>query len=730
MKDVGLFQPGESELEAAMRLEFFSNTSPVSFPGSQDEKSPDHSESTLAELERLMREEFFPRAQTSERYVYRPFQSKNCIRLLQLLPGSRDDPIQGSLLFASFDSNPDYEALSYAWGSSDMHYHICTDDGTIPVTASVHSALTRLRLQDRIRMLWIDALCINQKDNNEKSEQILLMPKIYALASRAVVHLGEEADRSDLVIKLIQKIAMTNFFDLSGSFVSESALPEFGLPHGRKKIWKDLRSFWARPWFRRIWVMQEFTLAKDVTMICGDWEGNWKIFLDAALKINNYRLWLTNTEIHRADVGLNACAGIMLMLQMCSQRLLGDDSSFRHHQVWRLTHLLDMGDNARREVELGAPFLGEYASVIQSHTGVSKMVSNMFCEQRQNPSFDPFMFFNLERPRPGPRKPQGAPLIDLLRMMEAAEASEPRDRLFALLSLADDLNEEERQLLRPDYQEPVKSIFCRYASLLVRKGHGMEILYTAFLEPEPYGLPSWAGNWITPVLPLNKKAHLTLQKPKLYRAGGDSKPKIRMGDEGDVVIVCGGIVDTIDRVGYGPIMQRIGGMVLPMAINLALNDVDAIFETLSLYPTGESLDEVKWRTLIANRMLPSTHQEPPDWYGDVYRAWREEIKSKFFTWTEEEVNTVAPKEYAPALAGVSSHKLCRTQGGYVGQMPTSAEVGDHICVLPGGIVPFVIRDSVKRPGMFRMVGQCYIHGMMKGEAFKLPHWKEVELMLY
>jgi Heterokaryon incompatibility protein (HET) len=117
-----------------------------------------------------------------------------------------------------------------------MDHQIFTDEGTIPITASVRSALTRLRLTDRVRVLWIDALCINQKENHEdsnegngeKSDQILLMPKIYSSASRTVVYLGEQSDRSDFTIKFIEKIAKTSFSRLSGKIRVRLRPHDFG----------------------------------------------------------------------------------------------------------------------------------------------------------------------------------------------------------------------------------------------------------------------------------------------------------------------------------------------------------------------------------------------------------------------------------------------------------------------------------------------------------------------
>ena len=720
-----LTPPGESELEAAMRQEFFDKDSslPASNITSLEEINLDADSSVLAELEQLMRQEFFPQtvALSTRKYLYRSFECKNSIRLFQLNPGSREDPIEGRLICVSFDSKPKYEALSYAWGCSDMDHQILTDEGAIPITASVRSALTRLRLHDRMRVIWIDALCINQKDNDEKSEQILLMPKIYSSASRVLVHLGDESDRSDAVLKLIEKIARTNFSALPGKFVSDSALPTLGLPHGRAKIWKHFRAFWSRSWFRRIWVVQEFALAKDVTMICGEWEGSWEIFLEASPKINEYRMILLNWDLQVGEQ-LNASVGSMLMLMMCSQRVAADRAEYI---VFRFTNLLEMGDLALKEAEVGEPHLAAMAMNVRSNPDLPKMFSVF----RQNKDFDKYAFFGLHRSNPGLRKFKGMPLIDVITMIEAAEATDPRDRLFALLSLASDLDEDEVQLLRPHYKEDVRSVVCRYASVLVSKGKCMKILYSAFLEPDPYNLPSWMGNWITPVHPISKKTHIAHQEPHNYKAGGNSTPKARMGDEYDVLIVSGGLVDTIDCVGIGPVMSRTGGPLLPMMANQVLNNVDEIFETLTSYPTGESLFEVKWRTLIGNK-TSTTYKEPPAYYGNLYRTWREEIKGKALALTDEQLNAIAPQEYFYALCSVSNSKLCKTRGGYVGLVPTSAEVGDHVSVLPGGIVPFVLRDSAERPGMFRMVGGCYIHGIMQGEALKFPHWHERRLKLH
>jgi hypothetical protein len=89
-----------------------------------------------------------------------------------------------------------------------------------------------------------------------------------------------------------------------------------GLPPGKNKAWKAFRSFWCRPWFKRIWVIQEFILGRDVTVICGEWERNWRVFLAAVVKINDL-------DIPDAVEIFESNAGSESMLMLCELRAKG-----------------------------------------------------------------------------------------------------------------------------------------------------------------------------------------------------------------------------------------------------------------------------------------------------------------------------------------------------------------------------------------------------------------------
>jgi len=148
----------------------------------------------------------------------------------------------------------------------------------------------------------------------------------------------------------------------------------------------------------------------------------------------------------------------------------------------------------------------------------------------------------------------------------------------------------------------------------------------------------------------HKKTHVAFKGLEIHRAGEKSKPIARIGEAPDVLA---DFVDTIDRVCIGPIIPRTRDPVLPMLTNSALDNVDVIFQTMSSYPTGESLFEVKWRTLIAYRTA-ITHKEPPDWYRGLFRRWRDELRGKTIAPTDKVIYAMVPEEYFLVISMISN----------------------------------------------------------------------------
>jgi hypothetical protein len=207
-----------------------------------------------------------------------PSLGSDSIRLLRLMPNEDvNAPIQCRLhnypLQKLDEGTHLYEALSYVWGGSDTPQSVFIDQCGLPVTVNLYNALSRLRDRAFERILWVDSICINQADEQEKEHQIQSMAKIYGQANRVIVYLGEAADDSDQALEDIRVAAADEFLNIlqgekdqeaisAASDDSDQALEDIRvaaedetlnlLQSGKSQ--KDIIKLLERPWFRRIWV--------------------------------------------------------------------------------------------------------------------------------------------------------------------------------------------------------------------------------------------------------------------------------------------------------------------------------------------------------------------------------------------------------------------------------------------------------------------------------------------
>ncbi|RAH52185.1 HET domain protein [Aspergillus piperis CBS 112811] len=199
----------------------------------------------------------------------------NSTRLVRLLPSEKDDtPIRCELftyiLPESTGRKHLYEALSYVWGSQSETHTITVNGCELHVTRNLYTALIHLRDNQLERILWIDAICINQEDDDEKSEQIPLMRSIYAQADRVVVWLGEAMRDGDEALKTIQRWAAASI-PCDDSLLDDSLLD----PCSR---------LLQRDWFQRTWVLQEVGVARCISILCGSVDINGHVFCEGLEK--------------------------------------------------------------------------------------------------------------------------------------------------------------------------------------------------------------------------------------------------------------------------------------------------------------------------------------------------------------------------------------------------------------------------------------------------------------
>ena len=193
----------------------------------------------------------------------------------------------------SLTDEPDYEALSYSWlaydedekeeeeveqpGKAKQDYSIECDQLSITISSNLSSALFRLRHVQESRTLWIDQICINQSDEQEKGQQLPLMAEIYSKAFRVLIWLGEARHDSDsamdafpvMVRKLQEK---DNTASVPYSSISE-VLGDTANHLG------PINHLLSRRWFCRVWTLQEAAAARDCLVVCGDRQVEFNYFL-------------------------------------------------------------------------------------------------------------------------------------------------------------------------------------------------------------------------------------------------------------------------------------------------------------------------------------------------------------------------------------------------------------------------------------------------------------------
>ena len=210
------------------------------------------------------------------------------IRLLILRPGEIEDIIRCRFLvlrLSDLKAKP-YEALSYYWGTELADHGIeienrkrrdtAASSQKFPIRPNLRKALTHLRDKKREIVLWVDALCINQEDEKEKTMQVQKMARIYSKAHRVLIWLGPSASTLESSIKKCEEAV--DFIDEILSLASFDAKVK---DEESTSKWDALVELMRCDWFSRRWVVQELALARDATLHYNGKVINWKDFADA-----------------------------------------------------------------------------------------------------------------------------------------------------------------------------------------------------------------------------------------------------------------------------------------------------------------------------------------------------------------------------------------------------------------------------------------------------------------
>ncbi|OCK82928.1 HET-domain-containing protein [Lepidopterella palustris CBS 459.81] len=621
-------------------------------------------------------------------FRYSPLDTeKRQIRLLHLIPrlpavsGGHETIDQRSWTseIVSLNDCPEYNSLSYTWGDPSLTRQILIDGAEIQVTESLHVALQHLQKEHEPRTLWVDALCINQSDTDEKRDQVLQMKSIYEKAKCVLVWLGPAAEGSNQVIDCLERIGR-KAEDLGLTGMPRKQLIEVSknpddmsnriITTKLNRLYESIdgwfydqfpvepyQAFVTRGWWSRFWVVQELSVAQEVVFWCGKREITYSHLEDAATTLWSY-CWAALERTQYLD------------------------------------NLLDV-DRGRA-----------YA--------VAKAV-------QLNSAMDVMLSFRKNYKQTKSEKNPTRTLLSLLKSTVILDdksvrlkASDERDKVYALLGLATD-KDKLKVVVNYDRDYTASDVYTDAARAMLKCGD-LEILAFGGNVNVTDEFPSWACDWSPSVRrPFGDSIHI--DQP--FHASGSSIFELSFTNQGKILSIKGIRVCQVAEVGIGISPAESADLdsnaIDWMVVDRFLSEADKLYHDESA--------EAKARILIGDYEIYGLDKLKDGVPLPAYRRATgsclkgyQEMRNWLRLSREMDVIQEEAKEagtYWSALRPSLGRKAFRSEEGYVGLGPSQLIVGDIVCIFFGADLPFVLRPL--KEGKYRLVGEAYVHKVMDGE---------------
>ena len=603
------------------------------------------------------------------------------IRLIQLQLGGWDDELRCNIHTVSLDTPPTYDALSYSWGdefeedpslprdllrsmllreiNSGQKFLRCNGQ-ILLISSNLYNALRSLR-DKLVKYLWVDRVCIDQSNDLERAEQVRLMGKIYSKARLVAVWLGEEDSYTGRAFQLMESISR---------LVTVSAV---------RSLHTNVSDIF-NPDALQAMGLPSFPSA--------DWESMHRLFERSWFQ----RSWV----IQEAALADDAFV-------VCGRRVFNWDDIGRTAQ-----YLVSSGFFRAMQDIYGRQGKPTFASTIQN------------CRAR----------VKLDEDRS---------LTLLLSSVRRFKATDPRDKIYSLLGLVKDQKDLEphgkvdNNIIHADYSSSVDTTFRRVTKSLIKHEKALALLSTvedASLRVT-LNLPSWVPDYAV----WQEVTILGMpDNPHKYYAGGDEPLSLYDSDldtNHDTLSLAGYEMDSVIQIGKYNDYKSIEDS----ESEVLMSWFQLIATLPESYCNGEPRDDVTWRTFIGN-VGGTTHPAHADYarhfLAFLHRFLKDENDlRKAIGILNAGTRTSAWQETGMAgdlhlyttsfvyIAGL--RRLFVTEKGYIGLGAKSVQTGDKVFVFPGGLVPFVLRTSIE--GDYHLVGEAYVHGIMRGEALKDPSCK-------
>ncbi|GKU21760.1 unnamed protein product [Fusarium langsethiae] len=595
-------------------------------------------------------------------YTYK-LVSKSEIRLVTFkTSGSDGQQLEASIKNVTLDPEhpTTYTALSYCWGNAVERVEVPCDGEMLSITISLHEALVEITKSRQNEPLWIDQICINQEDMVEKSEQVSKMNVIYDKAETVVAWLGPAVHNTELGIDFVKRVGdvalptATDMFrwDNYGETHEETKLErtealtteqsgELGIPFDDAESWTAFADFFDRPWYQRMWTVQEIIQARKALVLCGPHSLPWE-HVSAAARWYCYKAGAIREDYPRE------VDGARLMTQMTTI-------------AWRM--------------KLGSEYY-------------------------------PDLFDRDARPtcRWG--------LRDLLENLRPRLATDPRDKVFALLGISDvDREFWNDKGMAVDYSKSLVDVFTEATDEIIKND-----------EAE---WPSWVPDWRLDTgtgcawgigAPLKTEGNDNPNGSHVYIPTTEPRSLAVKGK------VIGRVMYKNQYRHFGEIFQD----------NHLWEVYNACMERLSAYPTGEDVETAFGLTLIGGLPFPVGLQKKEtslETYAAKYMQFYDNTQMPMGTPEEKAKREEALAEtykvgldmswLQEVLAAYCERRFIVTDSGHMGLAHHEVLEGDVIAVVMGLKWPCVLRPKSERhDDGYEFVGDAYCHGVMNGEAME------------
>jgi Heterokaryon incompatibility protein (HET) len=637
------------------------------------------------------------------------------IRLLRIHRRTAQQPfrLRCEFVFVSVDAVPPYEAISHAWGSRSTFKDIVLNDvHRSPVPSRVHRLLRHRRSFVSSKLIWIDAICIDQNNSREREKQVQMMGEIFSKASRVLAWLAspEEAPKSGLLVQSSRDVRL-------------------GLEHGlpsqlftyilRRDHLVVLRDFFSNPWFSRVWMVQEVALPPKVQVICGstciDWSG-----IDAMAQI-------------AGEVPVGSAMEDVLHTTVDAQLMR---RSRNISNVGIISHLRDrIGFDRERKTSGEHPFVNVLDSLpLNMPQGDRKSRLRWINAAVQG-------YVSLEELMMGTRE---------------FDSTDERDKVFAVLGMV--LNPPmAAHLPRPDYHSHFSEIYRKTAEsvfrssavpafILVLAGVGLRRFQELTANSVP---PCWVPDLRCP------QGHLsavTIREHVEKPTGEDSEMQITLGQDGRSLEILTALVDEIVEVGpvhkdpslTGSDFEGFSWQESMRRWHSRLQETKAMAlrkNSLQSHMTHKHIIDEYWRTLFLNRISGTSGDAELSTSNLIFIKEKFELSMAIYSqlesttsdpWNNPKLQKILEGDVTQVITfarvlhslkiNTMGRRFCRTRNGHFAIVPPLVERRDVVCFFQGSNgawllrpvahsnVPGSKRTSASSESMqrYQFVGSCYV----------------------